>query len=90
MTGYFRMSRHKLLFFAGLGEQLGCRAHEVDCATDIDTVAALIDSLCSQHDKWQALRDMTIKVAVNQTVVHRNHPLTDGDEIAFFPPVTGG
>lgn len=37
-----------------------------------------------------ALEDGKLLAAVNQTLVSFDHPLTDGDEVAFFPPVTGG
>ena len=42
-------------------------------------------------DRWAlALEDGKLLAAVNQTLVSFDHPLTDGDEVAFFPPVTGG
>lgn len=41
--------------------------------------------------RWAlALEDGKLLAAVNQTLVSFDHPLTDGDEVAFFPPVTGG
>ncbi len=48
-------------------------------------------STAAQSDRWAlALEDGKLLAAVNQTLVSFDHPLTDGDEVAFFPPVTGG
>ena len=47
--------------------------------------------MAAQSDRWAlALEDGKLLAAVNQTLVSFDHPLTDGDEVAFFPPVTGG
>ena len=72
----------KVLFFAQVRELVGTDATEV--AADFPTVEAL-------RDRWAlALEDGKLLAAVNQTLVSFDHPLTDGDEVAFFPPVTGG
>lgn len=84
------MSELKLLFFASLAERLGCREHSVAFDTHIDTVSKLVDFLCRQDVKWTALNERNIKVAVNQSLAGNNHILKEGDEVAFFPPVTGG
>ena len=65
----------KVLFFAQVRELVGTDATEV--AADFPTVEALRQHLAAQSDRWAlALED--------------GHSLTDGDEVAFFPPVTGG
>lgn len=47
--------------------------------------------LAAQSDRWAlALDEGKLLAAVNQTLVELTHPLTAGDEVAFFPPVTGG
>ena len=70
-------------YFASLREQLGRSEDRVETA-DAATVAEV----------WQRLhgQDMPPRVlaAVNQEYVAGNHRLADGDEVAFFPPVTGG
>ena len=77
----------KVLFFAQVRELVGTDATEV--AADFPTVEALRQHLAAQSDRWAlALEDG--KLLVNQTLVSFDHPLTDGDEVAFFPPVTGG
>ena len=82
----------KVLFFARVKEELDCAGLELewqDAAADLD---ALQQQLCAEHGgKWREVlgQDNMIR-AVNQTVVDGNSPLQDGDEVAFFPPVTGG
>ena len=76
----------KVLFFAQVRELVGTDATEV--AADFPTVEA---HMAAQSDRWAlALEDGKLLAAVNQTLVSFDHPLTDGDEVAFFPPVTGG
>lgn len=84
------MGELKLLFFASLAERLGCRERSIIFDPHCDTVLKLVDSLCQQDLKWTALKERNIKVAVNQSVVSNNHNVKEGDEVAFFPPVTGG
>lgn len=84
------MGELKLLFFASLAERLGCREQSIDFDTNIGTVSKLVDSLCQQDARWSALKGKNIKVAVNQSIANENHVLKEGDEVAFFPPVTGG
>ncbi|VTP65470.1 Sulfur carrier protein moaD [Leclercia adecarboxylata] len=55
------------------------------------TVEALRAHLAAQSDRWALALDAgKLLAAVNQTLVEFNHPVTSGDEVAFFPPVTGG
>jgi len=79
-----------ILYFASLREQLG-QAQEV-LETEAETVGTLLQVLCSRGVLWQqALCDNPhLQVAVNHTVAGRDTVLKDGDEVAFFPPVTGG
>ncbi len=78
----------QVLFFARLREQLGC--DRVTLATVPDT-DQLRGQLLADHPQWQAfLTQPSLLVAVNHTLVKGAHPLQDGDEVAFFPPVTGG
>lgn len=80
----------KVLFFAKLREQLGCEGIEMD-GREINTVAELRRQLIEQHPHWAALlNDKNLLVAVNQTLAKAEHPINVDDEVAFFPPVTGG
>ncbi|WP_294945698.1 molybdopterin converting factor subunit 1 [Sulfurivirga sp.] len=79
-----------ILYFASLREQLGTANEQFN--TDAATVGELLDQLCARGPRWQqALCDNShLQMAVDQTVAHRDTPLRDGAEVAFFPPVTGG
>jgi molybdopterin synthase sulfur carrier subunit len=82
----------KVLFFAKLREQLGINHLSLEYTEDMVSVASLQRSLAESKDSdWTAiLADQNIIRAVNQVVVDLDHPVRDGDEVAFFPPVTGG
>jgi len=82
----------KLLYFAWLRARIGCAEEEVDLPPQIRDVAGLLDWLKSRGGAYaEALRDPSIvRVAVNQDYVGSEHPLREGDEVAIFPPVTGG
>lgn len=80
----------KILFFAGLREALGTSSIELS-ATDVATVGALRDHLAARGEPWAALATMkNLRAAVNQQMVPLDAPVSEGDEVAFFPPVTGG
>ena len=79
----------KVLFFAQVRELIGTASLEV--SADYPDVAALRSALAERDDRWAlALESGTLLAAVNQTLVPMTHPLCAGDEVAFFPPVTGG
>jgi molybdopterin synthase sulfur carrier subunit len=82
----------KILYFAWLRARIGRAEEEIDLAADIQDVAGLLDWLRSRGGGYaEALRDLSIvRVAVNQDYVGHDHPLREGDEVAIFPPVTGG
>ena len=81
-----------LLYFAWVKEQIGRDAEEIALPADVQTVAALLDWLRSRGGGYaSALDDLSvIRVAVNQEFAAPDHAVADGDEIALFPPVTGG
>ena len=81
----------KVLFFAKLRETLGCADCTVTLKDDVTTVQALRENLLVEHPAWRdALSAPNIIVAVNQEVAALDSPVGNGDEVAFFPPVTGG
>jgi sulfur-carrier protein len=82
----------KLLYFAWLRTRIGCAEEEVELPPDVRSVAALLDWLRSRGGRYaEALRDLSVvRVAVNQDYVASEHPVREGDEVALFPPVTGG
>jgi molybdopterin synthase sulfur carrier subunit len=79
-------------YFASLRETLGRSAEVLALPEGVGTVGALADHLASSRGgAWPALQDVTqVLVAVNQTIVDRGYPLTGTEEVAFFPPMTGG
>jgi molybdopterin synthase sulfur carrier subunit len=82
----------KLLYFAWLRARVGCAEEEIDLPPGVKDVAGLLDWLRSRGSGYaEALRDLSVvRVAVNQNYVGLEHPVREGDEIAIFPPVTGG
>ncbi|HAB23494.1 MAG TPA: molybdopterin synthase sulfur carrier subunit [Pantoea sp.] len=79
----------KVLFFAQVRELVGTSALEMPA--DFPDVATLRDALAQKDDRWALALDAgKLLAAVNQTLVPMSHPLKAGDEVAFFPPVTGG
>jgi molybdopterin synthase sulfur carrier subunit len=82
----------KVLLFANLRERVGSSVEVVDIPDSASTVAGLRIHLMKRGGAWQEiLSDMkVVRVAVNQDMAAANAPLNPGDEVAFFPPVTGG
>lgn len=81
----------KILYFAGLREAIGSGAENIDLPATVNTAAALRDHLArldEQHGVLLTTRNL--RVAINQKMLGMDAAIADGDEIAFFPPVTGG
>lgn len=79
-----------ILFFAQLREQLQCDGLDVEISSPT-TISLLREQLVKNHPHWQIfLNTDALLFAVNQTLVKATHPVVDDDEVAFFPPVTGG
>jgi len=75
--------------FARIREDLGVGELSLPVA---DSVRDLRDTLCKERgSRWaDALLSPQVIIAVNQQVAALDDQLSDGDEVAFFPPVTGG
>jgi len=82
----------KILYFAGLREQLGSSGEDLDAASAVTTVAGLRSVLMGRGGVWQTAlaQGRALRVAVNQEMAQPTTPIKPGDEVAFFPPVTGG
>jgi len=82
----------KVLYFAWLRAKAGLGEEDVAPPAGVDTVAALVEWLRTRSAGLaDAFADMSlVRVAVNQDYVGLTQPVRPGDEIAFFPPVTGG
>ena len=82
----------RIVFFARIKEQLGCAERTLEWDETFASVEALRAKLCDTGgDLWrEALYEENVVCAVNQVVVTAGSHIHDNDEIAFFPPVTGG
>ena len=79
----------RVRFFALVRELVGCASLELEAG--YATVGELRAALASRGEKWAlALESGAVLMAVNQTLQDETCPIADGDEVAFFPPVTGG
>ncbi len=81
-----------LLYFASLRESLGVAREQLALPSGNATVAALVDELRSRDTRWTEAfaPGRQWRVAVNQQMASSATPVRPGDEVAFFPPVTGG
>ncbi len=82
----------KVLYFAWLRWRTGMAEEEVAPPAEIRTVGDLLAWLRQRSPGHaEALKDLAVvRVAVNQEFARADHPVKAGDEVALFPPVTGG
>lgn len=82
----------ELLYFAWVRERTGTASEEFALPENVSTVADLIAALRAKGNGYADAfeSDDLVRVAVNQNHVGFDHKIQDGDEVAFFPPVTGG
>lgn len=82
----------KVLYFAWLKTKTGMAEEEVAPPDEVATVGDLLAWLKEQTPGHaEALADLeVVRVAVNQEYAQPDHPVKPGDEVALFPPVTGG
>ena len=80
----------RLLFFARIKERLGKGEMTIDFVAN-QSLETLTQGLIEKNgDDWQILLEPDTVFSCNQRVVDRDLIVADGDEVAFFPPVTGG
>jgi molybdopterin synthase sulfur carrier subunit len=79
----------KVLYFAGLREEFGCAGESVELPDGVANVATLRDHLVANGRSALATAK-NLRCAVNQEMAGADTVLKTGDEVAFFPPVTGG
>jgi molybdopterin synthase sulfur carrier subunit len=81
-----------LLYFASLREMLDCSREQVPLPNATATVGMLVERLRARGGGWSEAfaPGRSWRVAVNQEIASLASPVRPGDEIAFFPPVTGG
>ncbi|MGD2141540.1 MAG: molybdopterin converting factor subunit 1 [Burkholderiales bacterium] len=81
-----------ILYFARLREALGKGEEELVLPEGVGTVGELADFLKQRGDAWASElgAGRAVRVAVNQDMAGPETAIVGGEEIAFFPPVTGG
>ena len=82
----------KILYFGRARDEIGTAEENVPLPEGVTTAGALRDWLIGQSEghKLALGPGSLIKIAVNQTYADTDTPVKEGDEIAVFPPVTGG
>jgi molybdopterin synthase sulfur carrier subunit len=82
----------RVLYFARLREQLGTFGEDLPLDPGLTRVADIAATLRGRGGPWADAfaPDQPVLAAVNQALVRGENPVADGDEVAFFPPVTGG
>ena len=82
----------KIVYFASLQDKIGRSEEILELPAGVENLAQLVDVLGDKHgDAWSAvINGSTILSAVNHEMCEPSQTIKDGDEIAFFPPVTGG
>ena len=82
----------KILYFAWMREHTGCSSEEINLPAEVHTIGELASYLRGRSAGHNAaLRNLkTVRVAQNRTYARLDSLVKDSDEIAFFPPVTGG
>lgn len=85
--------RLRLVYLARLREAFSSAGETLELAPrDTSTVAAVVATLRARGGAFESelAPGRAVRFAVNQWLVRADHPIADGDEVAIFPPVTGG
>lgn len=82
----------ELRFFASVRETLGVTQETIAVPAHVKTVGEVRAWLRERGDKWAEVlaEGRVLRMAYNQEMTDAATPITDGCEVAFFPPVTGG
>ncbi|MCG8414274.1 MAG: molybdopterin converting factor subunit 1 [Pseudomonadales bacterium] len=79
-------------YFASVREAMQRSKEQLALPESVTTVADLVSLLMQQDESFRSINQSgnPLLVAVNQTVVESSYKLSEDDEVAFFPPMTGG
>jgi sulfur-carrier protein len=82
----------KLVYFAWLRERIGTASETVKLPDDVKTAGQLVEWLATQSEEHAAALAVpsVIRVAVDQEIIEHDEYLGTPNEIALFPPMTGG
>jgi molybdopterin synthase sulfur carrier subunit len=78
-------------YFARYREQLKLGGEKLPLTSDLKTIEDVRQLLMARGETWKdVIGESNLMCALNQELCHPDQPIEDFDEIAFFPPVTGG
>ena len=82
----------RILYFAGVRENMGISGEMFEPGAPVADVRGLREQLIARGGAWAAALAFgkAVRVSVNQDIARDHTPVKAGDEVAFFPPVTGG
>ena len=82
----------KIKYFAWVAEIIDKREEEIKVPDHVTDINTLINFLCTKDESYEAAfaNRKQIKFAINQKLSRSNAKITNNDEVAFFPPMTGG
>ena len=81
----------RIFYFSWVREKIGTPEETLTLPIEVNDVATFITFLRSKGEPYASvLNDPQLRVAVNQTYARPQDPLSNGDEVAIFPPVSGG
>jgi sulfur-carrier protein len=84
--------RVTVLYFAWLRDRMGVAQEQMELPASVETVGALLEWIAARSPRHRAAFEnrAVVRCAVNQDFADASAPVRAGDEVAFFPPVTGG
>lgn len=82
----------KVLYFARIKESVNYSTEDIVLPAEVSTIASLKAFLAKRGEVWADLFSgkQLVRAAINHDLVDDMMAISDGDEVAFFPPVTGG